>query len=168
VVAAGALAPARPLPGGLREQDGEQQQVQERVEGTTVGARGRWNSGSPRRSSLAPAGCSGRAGRASGHRPRRGGGGSLARRGASDPYRWSTPSLLRRRAPTQYGVAGAARRRHTVLQARHLGGSGRAALGRTASGCGPEYDAYGVAGTARDVAARRGVGQPPLCQCAML
>jgi hypothetical protein len=78
--AAGALAPARRLPGGLREQDGEQQQVQERVEGTTVGARGRWNSGSPRRSSLAPAGGSGRGGRASGHRPRRGGGGSLARR----------------------------------------------------------------------------------------
>jgi hypothetical protein len=63
--AAGALAPARRLPGWVRGQDGEQQQGQERVEGTTVGARGRWNLGSPRRSSLAPADGSDRGGRAS-------------------------------------------------------------------------------------------------------
>jgi hypothetical protein len=53
--AAGALAPARRLHGGVREQEGEQQQGQERVEGTIVGAHGRWNLGSPQWSSLAPA-----------------------------------------------------------------------------------------------------------------
>jgi hypothetical protein len=68
------------------------------------------------------------------------------------------PPLLRRRAPAQYGVAGVARRRHDVPRARHPGGSGRGPSGR-----GPGYTAYGVAG-----AARCAVGQPPLCQCALL
>jgi hypothetical protein len=110
--AAGALAPVRRLLGLVRGQDGEQQQGQERVEGTTVGARGRWNLSSPRRSSLAPADGSGRGGRVSGRRSRQGGGGSHAQRGASGPYRWLPPCC----ADEHRGSVR--RRRHSLPLAR--------------------------------------------------
>jgi hypothetical protein len=50
----------------------------------------------PQRPLMAPADGSGRGGRASGRKSKRGGGGSYARRGASGSYRWLAP-LLRRR-----------------------------------------------------------------------
>jgi hypothetical protein len=62
-VAAEAGAPARWLLGGARERDGEQQQVQERVEGDLVGECGRWDPG------LAAAALTGAGGR---HRERQG------------------------------------------------------------------------------------------------
>jgi hypothetical protein len=58
-VAAGAGVPAMWLLGGTRERDGEQRQVQERVEGALVGEIGRSD---PRFAVAAPNGADGRHG----------------------------------------------------------------------------------------------------------
>jgi hypothetical protein len=139
---AGALAPARRLPGCVRGQNGELQQGQERVEGTTVGARDRWSLDSPRRSLLAPAGGSDRGDRASGHRPRRGGGGSPARRGASGPYRWSAPPPCCA-DEHRLGTAGATPRPlgARALEACGLGACGLGRVRVSGRGAGRRYGA---------------------------
>jgi hypothetical protein len=125
----------------------------------------------PRRPLMAPTDGSGRGGRASGRRSRRGGGGSYARRGASGSYRWLAP-LLRRRPP---GSVQTSQERHaagTTSQAtRGAGPRGvwprvvwrprEGARGPRSRGWRPARGAARAVGTraqarpARDVAARR-------------